>query len=191
MARSPRGTRPADAECKKITMSLYGYRKKTRPANWTGTPSGKRLLRSAAARSAKSAAKRKAGRSSKFSAGLLYQGVPIKLSRKLYASQPAIKHFSPVWRKPIRRETPAHAKARAAYNKQREAFLRNHLFCECCPRRDLTRPAFASEDVHHKRGRGKFLLDETTWVAVCRLCHRHIHDNPAWAYQNNFTEKRI
>lgn len=44
--------------------------------------------------------------------------------------------------------------------------------------------------VHHKRGRGRWLLDDKTFLAVCDGCHRHIHDNPAWAMQQGYMESR-
>lgn len=34
-------------------------------------------------------------------------------------------------------------------------------------------------DVHHMKGRGlRFMLDVSTWVALCRACHQHITVNP-------------
>ena len=185
-------------------MSIKDYEPKTKKAPWTRTPSGKRLLRSAAARSAKSAARRKAGHSSKFSAGLLYQGIPLnipkrlddqlrKLSRKLYESQPPTKHFSPVWRKPIRRETPAHAKARAAYNKRVRDWLQEpeNNFCKCCKKRFIAgnETSFTAAirqvttraiQCHHKHGhgwRGELLMFEELWIPVCQDCHAWIHSH--------------
>lgn len=47
------------------------------------------------------------------------------------------------------------------------------------------------EDVHHVRGRGKFLLnDERHWLAVCRRAHRWIHDNPLEATARGWMESR-
>ncbi len=40
---------------------------------------------------------------------------------------------------------------------------------EACP---------VSTDVHHVKGRGKFYLDESTWMAVSRESHRWIHNHP-------------
>lgn len=196
-------------------------KRKARPALWTTTPSGKAYLRR----------KKKQKHQRKFSAGLLYKGVPLNIPKKiddqlrvLHEQQPKVAFMSfqrqeqealarhtfsvktppkiifgvahgdrragMLIRSPIRRETPAHVKARAEYNKRREAFLKRNPYCVCCPVRRPGTVQLWSDDVHHRRGRGKFLLDETTWSAVCRPCHMHIHDNPAWAYQNGFMEKR-
>ena len=58
------------------------------------------------------------------------------------------------------------------YAERRRLFLAEHCWCDVCCR------GRASE-VHHARGRaGKLLLDTRYWLAVCRRCHRWIHDNP-------------
>lgn len=42
-------------------------------------------------------------------------------------------------------------------------------------------------EVHHMRGRGRYLLDQTTWLPVCFTCHHEkIHKHPAWARENGF-----
>jgi hypothetical protein len=44
-----------------------------------------------------------------------------------------------------------------------------------------------SKDVHHKAGRtGEALMDESTWLAVCRQCHDHLEANRAWAKAHGF-----
>lgn len=40
---------------------------------------------------------------------------------------------------------------------------------------------YHATQVHHKRGRGLYLLDLETWLAVCPSCHQRIELNPAWA----------
>ena len=49
-------------------------------------------------------------------------------------------------------------------------FLSSHPDCERCKRE--------AHDVHHRCGRGKNLMREETWSAVCRECHEWIHQNP-------------
>jgi len=36
-------------------------------------------------------------------------------------------------------------------------------------------------DVHHRKQRGKHYLDESSWMAVGRLSHIFIHNNPSIA----------
>jgi hypothetical protein len=46
-------------------------------------------------------------------------------------------------------------------------------------------------DIHHKKGRGKYLLDTSTWVQLCRNCHQYLHENMEIAYDLGFCEKRL
>jgi hypothetical protein len=48
----------------------------------------------------------------------------------------------------------------------------------------------AANQIHHKRGRGKYLNDETTWLAVSAEGHDKIEANPGWAIDNGFSELR-
>ena len=45
-------------------------------------------------------------------------------------------------------------------------------------------------DVHHMKGRGKYLLDINTWLPVCRNCHNWIENNPSDSYELGFSLKR-
>lgn len=47
-----------------------------------------------------------------------------------------------------------------------------------------------STEVHHKKGRGKYLLDVSTWLAVCRSAHNYIHDNPKEAEEKGWLIRR-
>tara|TARA_R100000951_G_scaffold109330_4_gene106290 strand:+ start:1467 stop:1649 length:183 start_codon:yes stop_codon:yes gene_type:complete len=47
-----------------------------------------------------------------------------------------------------------------------------------------------STDVHHMRGRGKYHLDTTTWLSVCRNCHNWIELNPVDAKELGFSNER-
>lgn len=87
-------------------------------------------------------------------------------------------------RSPLRRKTPLKrtrlrrvSKKRAVesliYYEKRNAFLAARPFCE------FESCHYHSRDVHHMQGRGgSNYLDETTWMAICRLHHNLIHDFP-------------
>lgn len=45
--------------------------------------------------------------------------------------------------------------------------------------------------IHHKKGRGKYYLDASTWVTLCFNCHRYIEDHPAEAMEMGLTETRL
>ena len=47
-------------------------------------------------------------------------------------------------------------------------------------------------DIHHQRGRiGKNLLDQSTWLPVCRNCHSIIEHEPEMAKENGFSKSRL
>lgn len=43
-----------------------------------------------------------------------------------------------------------------------------------------------ANQIHHKAKRGKNLCNTETFMCVCALCHRKIHDNPKWARENGY-----
>lgn len=47
------------------------------------------------------------------------------------------------------------------------------------------KPLFSS-DIHHVCGRGKYLLDTSTWMAVSRKAHDYIHANPKESYERGY-----
>ncbi len=93
-------------------------------------------------------------------------------------------------RKPIRRRSKRMAKLMRQYNKQREVFLKLHPHCLVCVSNQDDLPIQPATEVHHRKGRGLFLLDESTWVPVCAVCHRFVHDHPSWSYANGWMERR-
>lgn len=60
------------------------------------------------------------------------------------------------------------------YRLVRDEFMRLHPKCQICGKE--------STDLHHKNGRiGSNLTDVKTFMALCRKCHREVHDNPKLA----------
>jgi cytochrome c553 len=77
-------------------------------------------------------------------------------------------------RKRLRPVAARHAAERRAYAPAAARFKKAHPICAVCH----TRP---TKDVHHTHGRGPHLLDESTWLPVCRQCHDWIHSHPGQA----------
>lgn len=67
----------------------------------------------------------------------------------------------------------------AEYHRLRDAFLAEHPRCAVFPERKAT-------EIHHTRGRGRFLLDTSTWLAVSRAGHEKIEVERAWARERGF-----
>lgn len=74
------------------------------------------------------------------------------------------------------------------YSEERKFFLSNPKN-QLCQAKLLNCDGRAT-DIHHKKGRGKYLLDTSTWLSVCRSCHMIIEANPAFAKQLNLSESR-
>lgn len=93
---------------------------------------------------------------------------------------------------PMRRTWLARAskKKRAemlAYLPARDAFLKERKYCEARLTKNCKANNSRAREVHHRAGRhGKNLLDETTWLAVCRPCHNVIHANPNESRRRGF-----
>lgn len=48
-----------------------------------------------------------------------------------------------------------------------------------------------TEGVHHKRGRGKYLMDQSTWLPACNPCNHYVEHHHQWAVDNGFKESRL
>ena len=84
-------------------------------------------------------------------------------------------------RTPLRRVSKKRQAALKVYSNLRKEFLESKPICEVCTTND-------SSDIHHKLplGRGGKLNDVTIFLAVCRVCHDKIHQDPKWAEENNY-----
>lgn len=90
-------------------------------------------------------------------------------------------------RSPLKRKTPLNrvsskrAEELKEYRKLKREYIKKQSICEICE----TNKAI---DIHHRLplGRGGKLCDTTIFVAVCRLCHNYIHNNPTYAEENDW-----
>jgi hypothetical protein len=86
---------------------------------------------------------------------------------------------------PIAKTSDKRAKLDLAYSVLRKNFLKNHPVCQV---KDCEHQ---STDVHHKKGRGEYYLDETTFLAVCRSHHIAIEKAPLWAKAQGYSLDRL
>jgi hypothetical protein len=74
------------------------------------------------------------------------------------------------------------------YSKKRAAFLALYPICQA----KLVGCTATTTDVHHKAGRvGDNYLKVSTWLAVCRNCHKFIEENPESAKELGLSESRL
>jgi hypothetical protein len=75
----------------------------------------------------------------------------------------------------------------AKYRILRKGYLLNNPLCHAA----LPGCTNRSTDIHHKKGRGKYHNDVSTWLSVCRKCHNWIELNPIEAQELGFSISRI
>jgi hypothetical protein len=89
--------------------------------------------------------------------------------------------------KPLRSKSSKLAALEQLYSKLRKDYLESHITCEA----RLPGCSVNATDIHHKKGRGPFLLDIASWISVCRSCHTWIELNPNEAKELNLSEQRL
>lgn len=78
------------------------------------------------------------------------------------------------------------SKINSEYSQIRKVYLTEHPVCHA----KIHKCSLHATDVHHKKGRGKYHLDVTTWLPVCRNCHAWIELNPVDAVELGFSDSR-
>lgn len=73
------------------------------------------------------------------------------------------------------------------YSKVRKEYLASHETCEA----SLAGCTHTATDIHHKKGRGIYLNDSSTFLAVCRNCHNYIELHPDFAKQKGYSLSRL
>ena len=48
-----------------------------------------------------------------------------------------------------------------------------------------------SNQIHHRKGRGKHLNIVASWMAVCHICHERIERNRIWAKNEGYLLSRF
>jgi hypothetical protein len=95
---------------------------------------------------------------------------------------PRVREHRPI--KPISKKQ---ATLNQEYSQERITFLEEHPLCIA----KLLGCTRIATDVHHKRGRGKFFLDKSTWIGLCRSCHQKVEENPAMAREKGLSDSRL
>lgn len=105
-----------------------------------------------------------------------------RFCKDCWSCQSSKDKIKPTNKKPLSPKSSKKEKLDAAYTILRQSYLKNHPMCEA----RLPGCNLSASDIHHKHGRvGELYLDDTEYIALCRNCHRWIHDNPAKAKELN------
>jgi formamidopyrimidine-DNA glycosylase len=95
-------------------------------------------------------------------------------------------------RTPIKQVSDKQSKLNVVYAIARKEFL-SRSGNKCCRARLVPECSGCSEEltIHHAKGRGKYLLDTTTWKALCIHCHMYVETHPEEAKALGYSETRI
>jgi hypothetical protein len=85
--------------------------------------------------------------------------------------------------KPIKKVSSKMSVQLTIYTRLRIKYLEKYPLCNAA----LPQCTLQSTDIHHKKGRGVYLNDPTTWLSVCRSCHDWIETHPQEAIKMNYT----
>jgi hypothetical protein len=97
------------------------------------------------------------------------------------------KSAKPTSKKPLSPRSSKQQKLEALYSILRTKYLQNHPYCEA----HLPGCQINATDIHHKKGRtGDLMLDDTEFLAVCRLCHGWIETHPVEAKELRLSKSR-
>lgn len=73
------------------------------------------------------------------------------------------------------------------YSFKRRMFLAANPLCQA----KLSNCTKIASEIHHKKGRGIYFLDDTTYLGVCRSCHNWIEMHPREAKELNLSQSRL
>ena len=87
----------------------------------------------------------------------------------------------------IRKISDKQKKLNVAYLAQRAVYLKNNPFCKV----GIEGCMGKATQVHHKKSRGQYLLQDSTWLPICAYCHHQVETRPQWAKENGFSLSRL
>lgn len=111
-----------------------------------------------------------------------------KQSEKRERMMAAQKKRNQEKRKPINQVSAKREIINEEYFKLVEQFKHDNPYCAAKINSYCTK---TTDDPHHSKGRGKFFLDVTTWIPVCRSCHIFITNNPQIAMDKGLSFSRL
>lgn len=89
--------------------------------------------------------------------------------------------------KPIPQRSTKKVAQDGLYKILRDKYIKHHPMCQA----NLPGCTQQATDVHHKKGRGEYLLDDMFYISVCRSCHSWIETHPEEAIALNFSQLRL
>lgn len=113
--------------------------------------------------------------------------------------KPVVRKKSPVLKPISKKRTPINKKSKKQSAREREYLRIRKLWfknpenqkCKIRMTKKCIEDQQPASDVHHSAGRiGNNLLDTSTWVPGCRLCHRYAEEHSKEAYDKGVSRSR-
>jgi len=110
--------------------------------------------------------------------------------KKKAAQEPKVKPVEhKVMRTCIKPISVKMSKLLQGYRRLRKIFFNEPKNCVC--KAKLPGCLGIATDIHHKKGHNIYFLDISTWLPVCRLCHKWIEEHPKEAKELGLSESRL
>ena len=90
----------------------------------------------------------------------------------------------------MKRKSEKHSAELAKYSALRKSFLTRNRGCQAIKYSGAKCTNLATQ-VHHRKGRGKYLNVVGTWMAVCPRCHENIEKARAWSKAMGYIINRM
>ncbi|VXC99527.1 hypothetical protein [Sphingobacterium multivorum] len=89
--------------------------------------------------------------------------------------------------KPIPKLSKTRKKELPIYSKKAKEHKEKYPYCQA----KLEGCTHFTEETHHMKGRGKYYLDESTFLSLCKNCHDIITEHSAFAIREGFSISRL
>lgn len=99
---------------------------------------------------------------------------------------------TPSNKKPIKPKSDKQNVLDVLYSKMRKEFLNRPENATCKAKFQGCVGAFKENlTVHHTKGRGRYYLDQTTWIPLCISCHEWVERHPKEAREMGLSGSKI
>lgn len=99
---------------------------------------------------------------------------------------------TPSNKRPIKQKSDKQDVLDVLYSKLRKEFLEKPENATCKAKLPGCLGVFKQNlTVHHTKGRGRYFLDQSTWIPLCLSCHQWVETHPKEAREMNLSGSKL
>lgn len=99
---------------------------------------------------------------------------------------------APSNKRPIKQKSDKQDVLDVLYSKMRKEFLERPENATCRAKLPGCLGVFKQNlTVHHTKGRGRYFLDQLTWIPLCLTCHQWVEEHPKEAREMNLSGSKL